>query len=123
MVNNAVYDEINMNTFNFVNASFDNLFFRFPTEQEFYAGFNMIEYNQPANILGVPGQNKDDYVDILVNSREFYEGLIVWSYQTLLAREPSTAETNALMIDLYTDHDLQKVQRAIMITDEYAHFD
>jgi hypothetical protein len=123
MVNNAVYDEINMNTFNFVNASFDNLFFRFPTEQEFYAGFNMIEYNQPANILGVPGQNKDEYVDILVNSREFYEGLIVWSYQTLLAREPSTAETNALMIDLYTDHDLQKVQRAIMITDEYAHFD
>jgi hypothetical protein len=122
MVNNAVYDEINMNTFNFVNASFDNLFFRFPTEQEFYAGFNMIEYNQPANILGVPGQNKDEYVDILVNSREFYEGLIVWSYQTLLVREPSTAETNALMIDLYTDHDLQKVQRAIMITDEYAHF-
>ena len=123
MVNNAVYDEINMNTFNFVNASFDNLFFRFPTQQEFYAGFNMIEYNQPANLLGVPGQNKDEYVDILVNSREFYEGLIVWSYQILLAREPSTSETNELMIDLFVDHDLQKLQRAIMITDEYAHFD
>jgi hypothetical protein len=123
MINNAVYDEINMNTFNFVNASFDNLFFRFPTEQEFFAGFNMIEYNQPANVLGQTGQNKDEYVEILVNSREFYEGLIVWSYQILLAREPSTAETNALMIDLYADHDLQKLQRAIMITDEYAHFD
>lgn len=123
MINNAVYDEINMNTFNFVNASFDNLFFRFPTEQEFFAGFDMIEYNQPANVLGQTGQNKDEYVEILVNSREFYEGLIVWSYQILLAREPSTAETNALMIDLYADHDLQKLQRAIMITDEYAHFD
>ncbi|MBI1286693.1 MAG: hypothetical protein GC178_03860 [Flavobacteriales bacterium] len=123
MINNAVYDEINMNTFNFVNASFDNLFFRYPTQAEFYAGFNMIEYNQPATILGKPGQNKNEYVDILVNSREFYEGLIVWSYKVLLARDPSTAETNDLMVDLFVDHDLQKVQRAIMVTDEYAHFE
>jgi hypothetical protein len=123
MINNAVYDDINMNTFNFVNASFDNLFFRFPTEQEFFAGFNMIEYNQPAALMGNSGQNKEEYVEILVNSREFYEGLIVWSYQILLAREPSTQETNNLMADLFVDHDLQKVQRAIMITDEYAHFD
>ena len=123
MVNNAVYHEIHMNTFNFVNATFDNMFFRFPTQQEFYAGFNMIEHNQPATLLGISGQNKDEYVDILVNSREFYEGLIVWSYQLLLAREPSTGETNELMTDLYEDHDLQKVQREIMITDEYAHFE
>ncbi|MCB9186017.1 MAG: hypothetical protein H6601_04650 [Flavobacteriales bacterium] len=123
MVNNAVYDEINMNTFNFVNATFDNLFFRYPTQEEFYSGFNMIEYNQPASLMGSSGQNKNEYVQILVNSREFYEGLIVWCYQLFLAREPSTAETNNLMIDLYNDHDLQKMQRAIMITDEYAHFD
>ena len=123
MINNAVYDAINMNTFNFVNASFDNMFFRFPTESEFYAGFNMVEYNQPASLLGESGQNKDEYVQILSESREFYEGLIVWSYQALLAREPSTSEVNELMQDLWIDHDLQKVQRAIMITDEYAHFE
>ncbi|MGB0916268.1 MAG: hypothetical protein ACPGU4_01655, partial [Flavobacteriales bacterium] len=120
MVNNAVYDEINMNTFNFVNASFDNMFFRFPTEQEFFTGFNMVEYNQPGSMLGASGQNKDEYIRILADSRAFYEGLIVWSYQILLAREPSTSETNALMIDLFIDHDLQKLQRSIMITDEYA---
>lgn len=123
MINNAVYDDIHMNTFNFVNASFDNLFFRFPTQQEFFAGFNMIEYNQPEALMGYSGQNKEEYVNILVNSREFYEGLIVWSYQLLLAREPSTEETNNLMAELFEDHDLQKLQRAIMITDEYAHFD
>ncbi len=122
MVNNSVYDEINMNTFNFVNASFDNMFFRFPTQAEFYTAFNMIEYNQPGSMLGASGQNKEEYVRILADSREFYEGLIVWSYQLLLAREPSTAETSVLMIDLWSDHDLQKVQKIIMITDEYAHF-
>lgn len=122
MINNAVFDEINMNTFNFVNASFDNMFFRFPTNAEFLAGYDMVEYNQPSTLLGASGQNKDEFVNILANSREFYEGLIGWSYRLLLAREPSTAETNKLMIDLWTDHDLQKVQRQIMITDEYARF-
>ena len=122
MVNNAVFDEINMNTFNFINATFDNLFFRYPTELEFQTGYDMVEFNQPGNILGHSAQNKDEYVEILTTSREFYEGLIVWSYKLLLAREPSTAETNTLMTDLFTDHDLQKVQRAVMVTDEYAHF-
>jgi hypothetical protein len=122
MINNAVYDEINMNTFNFVNASFDNMFFRFPTQQEFFTGYNMVEFNQPGSLLGASGQNKDEYARILADSREFYEGLIVWSYQILLAREPSTSETNHLMIELVVNHDLQKVQRTIMITDEYAHF-
>ncbi len=86
------------------------LFFRFPTQAEFYTAFNMIEYNQPGSMLGASGQNKEEYVRILADSREFYEGLIVWSYQLLLAREPSTAETSVLMIDLWSDHDLQKVQ-------------
>ena len=122
MINNAVYDEINMNTFNFVNASFDNMFFRFPTQQEFFTSYNMVEFNQPGSLLGASGQNKDEYARILADSREFYEGLIVWSYQILLAREPSTSETNHLMIELVVNHDLQKVQRTIMITDEYAHF-
>lgn len=122
MINNAVYDKIHMNTFNFVHASFDNLFFRFPTEAEFFAGYNMVEYNLPATLLGQSGQNRTEYTDILVHSRAFYEGLIVWSYQVLLARAPSTDEVYTLMQDLWIDHDLQKVQRAIMMTDEYAHF-
>ena len=35
MIYNSVYDKINMNTFNFINAAFDNLLFRFPTQYEF----------------------------------------------------------------------------------------
>ena len=35
MIDNGIYDEINMNTFNFINASFDNFFWRYPSEQEF----------------------------------------------------------------------------------------
>ena len=35
-----------MNTFNFVNAAFDNLLFRYPTQNEFNNSYFMIEDNQ-----------------------------------------------------------------------------
>ena len=123
MIDNAVYDQINMNTFNFVNASFDNLLWRYPTTVEFQIGYDMIEHNTSGVLFGQPGQNKEDYINILTHSRAFYEGMIIWAYSTLLAREPYDYETEALMQDFYYTGNFQKVQKAIMITDEYAHFD
>lgn len=123
MVNNAVYDDINMNTFNFINASFDNMFFRFPTQSEFFSGFNMVEDNIPGTLFGTSGQNKDDYINILTSSREFYQGMIIWVYQQALAREPSAEEVALLMDEFYENHDLQWVQIEVLKTDEYAQFD
>jgi hypothetical protein len=123
MINNAIYDKINMNTFNFVNASFDNLLWRYPTAHEFFVGYDMIESNLSGLLFGQDGQNKDDYVDILTKSREFYQGMIIWAYSTLLAREPSSAEVESLMQDFYYTGDFQEVQKQIIRTDEYAHFD
>ncbi len=123
LINNRIYDFINMNTFNFVNASFDNLLYRYPTQYEFDKAYNMIEYNQSETIFGEAGGNKDDYVQILVSTDEFYEGCIIWAYQTLLARDPNSAETYNAMLDFIVTHNFQKVQKDIMITDEYAGFD
>jgi hypothetical protein len=122
MVFCGVYDFINMNTFNFVNATFDNLYMRLPTTNEFNAGYNMIEYSQPQILFGKSGQNKGDYINIMVNTDEFYEGLIRWMYKNLLAREPSTIETNTQMQTFFNDHNVQKLQMDIMKTDEYANF-
>jgi hypothetical protein len=122
MIDNAVYDQIHMNTFNFVNASFNDLFFRFPTGVEFEQGYNMIEYNQSGVVLGRSGQNKSEYVGILTEVDAFYEGLVIWTYQVLLARNPSTLETNHHMTDLVQDGDFQKLQREVMKGDEYAQF-
>jgi hypothetical protein len=122
LLNNEVYDEINMNTFNFLRASFNDLFFRFPTQSEFDNGYDMIEYESPEILFGVSGQNKGDYISIMVNSKEFYEGMIRWLYQTLLVREPTTTEVYNHMTTFYADHDVQKVQNDILQTDEYANF-
>ena len=122
MIYNPVYDKINMNTFNFINAAFDNLLFRFPTQYEFNESYTMIEDNTSQIILNTSGNNKADFCQIISDSRGFYEGVIIWSYHYLLARDPSTQEIDFLMMTFYQNHDFQWVQRQIMQTNEYAHF-
>jgi hypothetical protein len=120
MMFNDVYDEINMNTFNFINASFDNLLFRYPTNAEFEAGYVMVENNSSALLFAQSAQDKSGYLDILVNSAEGHEGLVRLAYRSFLGREPSTYETYQLVSSFMADHDLQRMQRTILTGDEYA---
>jgi len=122
MIFNSVYDAINMNTFNFINAAFDNLLFRYPTQYEFDEVYKIIEDNTAQIVLGGSVNNKGDFTYLICNTKEFYEGTIVWCYGTLLARAPTTEETAILMESYFLDKDFQTVQRSIMKTDEYAHF-
>jgi len=122
MIFNSVYDLINMNVFNYINAVFDNLLFRYPTLFEFDESYKMIAENTPQILLGSSGQSKYDFADIICDSREFYEGVIQWTYLTLIARVPTSEEVDKLMNTFYYDYDLQYIQRQIMISDEYAHF-
>ena len=122
MAFNSIYDEINMNTFNFVNAIFDNLFFRFPTLYERDECYKMIDDNSTQLLLGESGNSKYDLTVIMCGSDEFYEGLINWTYIMLLGREANSVERNSLMLDFVQDNNYQEIQRKIMISDEYAHF-
>ncbi len=122
MLDNPIYDIINMNSLNFVNASYDDLFFRFPTRDEFSISFDIIESGKGGSLFGGFASNKAEYCQLLVQSREFHEGMIKWCYLTLIGREPSTQESYNLMVDYYPSQNLQKVQTLILMTDEYAHF-
>lgn len=122
LIDNYVYDEINMNTFNFVNATFDDLFFRMPSQQEYDIAFEMIENNESGYLLGKTGTSKGDYLDIIVNTDEFYEGLIIWTYKSLLVRNPSPAETLKHITTLKINQNFQSLQQEIMKTDEFANF-
>jgi len=122
MANCPTYDKINMNTFNFINATFDNFFWRYPTSFEFEQGYNMVEHNIPSVLFGQSGQTKADYLNILKNNGEIYEGAIIWCYRLLVARAPSTQETYALLPDFVNHKRIQIIQQQIMSTDEYANF-
>lgn len=123
MIDNAVYDKINMNSFNLVNAAFDDLYFRFPTISEFDAAFTMVESGEPALLFGQTGANKNNFIYLMTHSSEMYEGMIIWAFQTLLARRPSTVEVYALLPQFAASKNFKAVQKAIIRTDEYGHFD
>lgn len=122
MVYNGVYDKINMNSFNFVNATFDNLLWRYPTHEEFLLGFDIVEYNKPNLFFSKLCTNKKDYVDALTDTAEFYESMIIWAYRTLLAREPSSVETSAVLEEYILKKNIRTIQQYIIETDEYANF-
>jgi hypothetical protein len=122
LIYNAVYDEIHMNAFNFVQATFDNLFFRFPTGSEFNVAYGMVSAGTPGVLFGQGGQNKGEYVTIVTSNTEFLEGMVRWCHQTLLGRLPSTQEVFTAMAQLQITGDLQAVQRRILVSDEYAGF-
>lgn len=123
MIYNSIYDNINMNTFNYINAVFDNLLFRYPTNFEFNECMLMIDDNSTQILMGLSGNCKLDVASIICNSDEFYEGLINWTYITFLGREATTQERDQLMNDLIINSDYQKIQRIILSSDEYAHFE
>jgi hypothetical protein len=122
LLDNYIYETINMNTFNFVNSTFDNLLFRFPTAQEATAGYNMIEYNMSGNILGMNGNSREDYLNILTQSPAFREGLIIWTFRSLLQRDPTDAEVSTFMNEYGANIDYESLQKTIMSGDEYAQF-
>lgn len=117
---NALYDQINMNSFNFINATFDDFYQRFPTEAEFAAAYPAIESNLASSLLGQPIADKPSYLDALTSDPEWDEGTVRWAYRTLLSREPSDAELLASLGDAL---ELEAVYTTIMLTDEYAGFD
>jgi hypothetical protein len=122
MLDNPIYDVINMNSLNFVNASFDNMFFRFPTRDEFEIAYQIIDAGKGGSLFGGYATNKAEYCEMLVQSREFHEGMIKWCYLTLIGREPTTQESYNLMQEYFIKKDLKYVQTIILMTDEYAHF-
>lgn len=122
MVDNGVYDVINMNTFNFVRATYDELLWRLPTEQEYDRAFNMIEFNQTEEIFGQLGSDKNDYIRILTESTGMLEGMVIWAYQVLLNRAPSPQEVVTHMSSYAFSRDIDPVILKILVTDEYANF-
>jgi hypothetical protein len=122
MVFNSVYDEINMNSINFIRATFNDLLLRFHTQDEFDRAFQIVEHSQPQILFGKSAGNKLEYVDLLISTLECHEGMIRWAYQALLAREPSAEEVSSLITHFFQDKNFQRIQQSILVSDEYARF-
>lgn len=122
MIQNFIYDDINKGSYNFIYASFEDFLDRFPTNAEYKDAFGVIEYNLPGLVLNEACKDKAEYTLALTHSREFAEAMIRSTYLSLMARQPDSEEMLGLIQDFYADQDYEKLQRIIMMTDEYARF-
>ncbi len=126
---NVIYDDLHMGSFNFINATFDDLFFRYPTDEELDEAFEPIEQVPSAEdpdltgyLFGQNFSNKTEYLQMLTSTQEFAEGMIRWAYIALLSREPATAEIFGKLSTYNNGHNIKAIQKSILITDEYAGF-
>ena len=122
LLNNNIYDDINMGSDNFVVSCFENLYNRYPTVAERDAGVNMVNGAATAVFL-IDGNTKVDFITIVTTVDEFYEGLVLDSYKNLVLRDPTSFEmgshTDSLVNGTYGYQDMQ---RKVLITEEYAGF-
>ncbi len=122
MLNNGIYDLINMGSFNFVNATFDDIFGRKPNSEEFNRSFQIIEKNNPQFIFNRVISNKNEFCEGITSASGFYEAEIRWWYFQLIRREINSTLLYPVLAQYLTDKSIENMQRKILISDEYAQF-
>ena len=122
MVDNHIYGIINMNTFNFIRAIYNELLFRLPTDQEYAVAFDIIEKSSPGQAFGNYCSNKTEFIHNLVESPAMHEGIVIWTFQIYLNRFPSSRELASILPEYLKHHDIREIIKQISVTDEYAGF-
>ena len=119
MCNNYLYDQINMGSANFVLSTFQHLINRNPTNAEHTGGISMTDGNN-ATLFLQAGNSKNDYLNILTTTNNYFEGQVVRMYDRFLHRLPITTEMDPATTRYATTQDAKDVMRIILSTDEFA---
>lgn len=118
-INNAFYDEVNMGTENFVLATFESFCQRAPTATELQTAVNMCEGNSGVLFLR-EGGSKEDYMNILLTSGEYYQGQVINLYLRYFLRQPTNDEARSLSAQYASTGDYIQLQRSLLTSDAYV---
>ena len=118
MCNNYLYDQINMQSANFVISSFQHLIGRNPTNAEQISGINMVENNNSLLFLQT-GESKENYLDILLHSSNYYEAQMIFLYDNYLFRLPTSYEMASGTQLFSSTGDYTVVQKIILTSNEF----
>ena len=118
MVNNNMYDEINMGTENFVISMFQSFFGRYPTTSELENGKLMVNDNN-ASVFFIPGNGKEDFINIFIESDEYYTGQTNILFNRYLFRDPNSEESVNYSLDYINSQNYKLLQRRILSTNEF----
>lgn len=120
-LDNYYYDQVNMGSLNFVISVFNNVFHRYPTNDEEASGVAMVDGSTEQLFL-MDGSSKGDFMDIMTTTPEFYQGLIISAYTAFLARNPTAAEIDFFTQQLLEGVSYHDIKKTILTGEEYAGF-
>ncbi|MBK7034849.1 MAG: hypothetical protein IPI31_11150 [Bacteroidetes bacterium] len=120
-INNYFYDMVNMGSENFVISCFQNLFHRYPTDDELLDAVSMVD-GASSQIFLQDGSSKSDFIDIIIHSPEFYQGQTIDVFNSLLARAPNSEEMDMYGQEMMDVNHFNSVKIKLLISEEYAGF-
>lgn len=118
-VYNYKYDEINMGSLNFVASTYQNFFFRYPTQSELEQGIKCVD-GFPATVFLQIADSKEDYIDLFFASDNYYEGQVRGLFNRYLFREPTSAEQTYFTERYKNAQDYKELQKDILSLDEFV---
>ena len=118
MVDNSFYDEINMGTENFVVSMFQNFINRYPSIAELQSGKTMVDGGN-ASIFLVSGNSKEDFINIFIESNEYFTGQTNILFNRYLFRDPTSEESINFSLDYINTHDYKLLQSRILSSNEF----
>ena len=118
IVDNPVYDEINMGVENYIVSMSQNFLHRYPTNSELESATLMIEGEQ-SNCFGGNGDSKSDFNNLFFNHDGYFEGQVVTNYNKLLYRSPNSSEASELAYSYKQNRNFKELQKTILISDEF----
>lgn len=119
LIYNYIYDQLNMGTQNFVISCFQKFLFRYPTTDELERGELMVN-GFPSSLFLQTGKTKTDFMQIMLNSRDYAEGQVRDLFVRYLFREPSSEEMSQYAQEFLQSNDYQALQQVVLAGDEYA---
>lgn len=96
LLDNYLYDQVNMGVDNFVVTVFQYMTGRAPTDHELSEGKKMCG-GQETELFFISGNSREDFLDILTRNDNYLEYQVAYWFERLLFRRPSAVEALDVM--------------------------
>ena len=118
MVDNPVYNDINMGIENYIVSMSQNFLHRYPTNSELGNATLMIDGEQ-SYCFGGNGDSKSDFNNLFFNHDGYFEGQVVTNYNKLLYRNPNSSEASESAYLYKQNRNFKELQKSILISNEF----
>jgi hypothetical protein len=118
IVDNPIYDDINMGTENYIVSMSQNFLHRYPTIAELDNGSAMVDGEQ-SHCFGGNGDSKNDFNVLFFSHDGYFEGQVITNYNKLLYRNPNSNEASELAASYKHSLDFKELQKTILISNEF----